>query len=546
MADQTETRAGVRGVWQRPVARYVAGSSLAAAFLAALTVYNGPSVISAPTDVFVLIGGAWRMLLGQIPHLDFHNPIGALTYGLVEAGMAIGGPEMLGLHLAAVLLLVVAVVWASAVSYGRLEPWLACGFVVFIALLCVATRPLGYAPDNHSYAMVYNRIGWVWLCILAVQAFVSADPRRALTDAVSLGLLVGLLFYTKITFAIFGVLAVVLAMLLRPALRELRQVAAAAAGLVVAILLVWWATGAAPLAYLVDIAAAGEVQNPDARIKWLRNAIVFGFIPLSLLSLAWAAIVGRRILADRKLTPPTLAVTLQFALLCGAGLALTTTNAGERGEVPLYLVAGLILVHNRALALDDRFKRPAQIGALVVTALIGAYIGGKDALSVADTTAWRAYRIAEAPASQRLDAPRLHNFVIPHTSTHRTQIWRAAVMPPRVNDGLVLLREHVGPDSRLMVFALSDPFSFPLELAPPTGGPLWWDRNFNYNLEHYPPAEQVFTEVTHVMIPQVHPEDDGCCQHVVSDLEQMYGGYVRENFTEVGRTETWVLFERED
>lgn len=525
----------------------LAVSSAVALLLGALTLYNGPSVIAAPTDVFVLISGAWRMTLGQIPHIDFDNPIGALTYGLVEAGMALGGPESLGLNWAAVLVLVIGAPWATWVAFTRLDPWLACAFVVFIALLCVATRPLGYDPTNHSYAMLYNRIGWVFLCILAVQAFaarVSASPRDETLDAASLGALVGLLFYTKITFAIFGVIAIVLALVARPALRGVASLAATVLGAALTVTLVWSLTGAAPTAYLEDIAAAGGVQSPEARIKWLVNAIKFGAIPLGLLSVAWLATVGRRIWSDRALRTETVMLTLQFAFLCGAGLALTTTNAGERGEVPLYVIAGILLLHHRALTLDDRFRKNAMLGATAVTAVIALFIGGRDALSVADTTAMRGYRVNQAPASQRVTEPRLHNFVIPATSEHRTQFWRAAVMPPKINDGFTLLHAHVGEDARLMVFALSDPFSFSLGLAPPTGGPLWWDRNFNYNLDHYPPAERVFAEVTHVMIPQLHAEDDGCCKHVVADLEQMYGAYVAEHFVEIGRTETWVLLER--
>lgn len=515
--------------------------------LGALTLYNGPSVIAAPTDVFVLINGAWRMTIGQIPHVDFDNPIGAVTYGLVEAGMVLGGPDSLGLAWAAVLVLAIGAPWAAWVGFTRLRPWLACAFVVFVALLCVATRPLGYDPANHSYAMLYNRIGWVFLCILAVQAFIArttASPRDETLDAASLGALVGLLFYTKITFAIFGVGAIVLALVARPALRGVASLAAIALGAALTVTLVWTATGAAPMAYLADIAAAGGVQSPDARLKWLVNAIKFGAIPLGLLSLAWLATIGRRILSDRALRTETVMLTLQFAFLCGAGLALTTTNAGERGEVPLYAIAGLLLLHNRALTLDDRLRKNAVLGVALVTAVIALFIGGRDALSVADTTAMRGYRVDQAPASQRIAEPRLHNFVVPDTSEHRTQFWRAAAMPPKINDGFALLHAHVGQDARLMVFALSDPFSFPLGLAPPTGGPLWWDRNFNYNLEHYPPAEQVFAEVTHVMIPQIHPEDDGCCKHVVADLEQMYGPYVAEHFVEVGRTDTWVLLAR--
>ena len=484
------------------------------------------------------------MTLGQIPHVDFENPIGVLAYGLVEAGMALGGADSLGLNWAGFLVLALGGVWASWAAFTRLEPWLACAFVIFIALICVATRPLGYDPANHSYAMFYNRIGWVFLSILAVHAFfarASATPRQETLDAAALGVLLGLLFYTKITFALCGVAAVVLALLARPALRNAAALLAIGLGAALSITLVWSLTHAPPMAYLHDVAAAAGVQSPEARTQQLIGAIKYGVFPLLPLSLAWLAIVGRRIFSERSLRPQTLMLTLQFAFLCGAGLALTTTNAGERGEVPLYVLAGILLLHNRAIALDDRVRRNIVLGATSVTALIALFIGGRDAYSIADTTAMRAYRIDQAPASQRIDAPLLHNFVVPHKSVHQTQFWRAAVMPPKINDGLALLRAHVRGDARLMVFALSDPFSFPLGLEPSTGAPLWWDRNFNYNLEHFPPAEQVFAEVTHVMIPQLHAEDDGCCKDIIADLEQMYGPYVARHFVETGRTDTWVL-----
>ncbi|MBX9746841.1 MAG: hypothetical protein K2X34_08060 [Hyphomonadaceae bacterium] len=517
------------------------------AFLAAVTLYNGPSVIAAPTDVFILIGGAYRMTLGQLPHIDFDNPIGALTYGLVAAGMALGGPDSLGLSWGAVLLMAISTAWAGWVAFTRLEPWLACAFVVFIALLCVATRPLGYDPTNHSYAMLYNRIGWVFLCILAIQAFIAPKgytQRQDLLDAASLGALVAVLFYTKVTFALFGAAAIVLALVARPGLQRGVSLLAMALGFVLTAALIWLGTGAAPLAYLQDIAAAGDVQSPEGRLRLLATAIKFAIVPLGFLSIAWLALVGPRILSDRTFGAETLMITLQFAFFCGAGLVLTTGNTGENGEVPFYVMAGLLLLHHRAVALDDRFRRRIVIGGAAVTAALALFIGGRDALSIADTTAMRGYRIEQAPASQRIDAPRLHNFVVPHTSEHPTQFWRAAVMPSKINEGLALLRAHVAPDSRLMVFALTDPFSFPLSLEPTTGVPLWWDRNLSYNLETHPPAERVFADVTHVMIPQLGPGDDGCCEHVVADMEQMYGPYVAANFVEAGRSTNWVLLRR--
>lgn len=525
----------------------LAVAGVVVAFLAAVTLCNGPSVIAAPADVFILIGGAYRMTLGQIPHIDFDNPIGALTYGFVAAGMALGGPDSLGLSWGAVLLMVISTAWAGWVAFTRLEPWLACVFVVFVALLCVATRPLGYDPTNHSYAMLYNRIGWVFLCILAIQAFIArkgAVQRQDLFDAASLGALVAVLFYTKVSFALFGAAAIVLAFVARPDLQRGVSLLAMALGFLLTAALIWLGTGAAPLAYLQDIAAAGHVQSPEGRLRLFATAIKFAIVPLGFLSIAWLALVGRRILSDRAFGAETLMITLQFAFFCGAGLVLTTGNTGENGEVPFYVMAGLLLLHHRAVALDDRFRRRIVIGGAAVTAALALFIGGRDALSIADTTAMRAYRVEQAPASQRIDAPRLHNFVVPHTSEHPTQFWRAAVMPSKINEGLALLRAHVEPDSRLMVFALTDPFSFPLSLEPTTGVPLWWDRNLSYNLETHPPAERVFADVTHVMIPQLGPSDDGCCEHVVADMEQMYGPHVAANFVEAGRSTTWVLLRR--
>ena len=52
---------------------------------------------------------------------------------------------------------------------------------------------------------------------------------------------------------------------------------------------------------------------------------------LAALSLMWLAIVGRKLLADWALRADTVGVTLQFAFLCGAGLVLSTGNAGENG-----------------------------------------------------------------------------------------------------------------------------------------------------------------------------------------------------------------------
>ncbi|MEJ7929789.1 hypothetical protein WG922_07380 [Ramlibacter sp. AN1015] len=522
-------------------------SSTVAVLLGALTIYNGPSVIAAPTDVFILVNGAWRLTLGQIPHVDFHNPIGVLTYSLVELGMALEGPESLGLSWAGFLLLALAGPWASWAAYTRLDPWLACTFVMFVSLVCVATRPLGYDPTNHSYAMLYNRVGWVFLSILVLHAFfarVAAKPHEETLDAAALGVLLGLLFYTKITFALFGVAAVALALIARPLLR--RPVALLAGGLGAALLItvIWILTGAAPIAYVADVAAAARVQSPELRGQQLVAAIKFAVVSLGPLTMGLLAVVGRRVLSERSLRPDIVWLTVQFGFLCAAGIAITAANTGERGEVPLYVLAGMLLISGRRVITDDRFRRKILWSTTAMTALIALFISGRDVYSILHTSAMRSYRTDLAPASQRIDAPPLRDFVVPHVSVHRTQFWRADNMPQKINEGLALLRAHVGQDARLIVFALSDLFSFPLRLEPPTGVPLWWDRNLSYDLKEYPPPEQVFADATHLMIPQLSADDGGCCSEVVTDLEQMYGRYLAAHFVEIARTDTWVLLRK--
>ncbi len=50
------------------------------ALFSALKVYGGLSPIWAPWDVFTLLNGGWRIVNGQIPYVDYYNPIGLLAY----------------------------------------------------------------------------------------------------------------------------------------------------------------------------------------------------------------------------------------------------------------------------------------------------------------------------------------------------------------------------------------------------------------------------------------------------------------------------------
>src|SRR5262249_50927042 len=71
-----------------------------------------------------------------------------------------------------------------------------------------------------------------------------------------------------------------------------------------------------------------------------------------------------------------------------------------------------------------------------------------------------------------------------------------------VNDGLDLLRAHTDQHARVFVMDMANPFSLALQLRPPRGDALFWNYKLTFDADHFPSADRVFREVTHVMVPK--------------------------------------------
>src|ERR1700681_4846280 len=48
-------------------------------------------------DAFPILDGAWRVINGQRPHVDFYTGLGPMTYLMTAAGMVIAGGNAAGL-----------------------------------------------------------------------------------------------------------------------------------------------------------------------------------------------------------------------------------------------------------------------------------------------------------------------------------------------------------------------------------------------------------------------------------------------------------------
>src|SRR5215510_5363670 len=63
--------------------------------LAAWALMSPPTLFSKAMtqDLLFNLSGAWQVYLGQVPHVDFHDPSGRLSFLLTALGFRLLGPE---------------------------------------------------------------------------------------------------------------------------------------------------------------------------------------------------------------------------------------------------------------------------------------------------------------------------------------------------------------------------------------------------------------------------------------------------------------------
>lgn len=523
---------------------------------AAITAYNGAVTLVAPWDVFALLDGGWRIHIGHVPHRDFYNPVGPLTYQLIAFGMSIAQPSTVSISLGVLVFLLVIAPWAWFVCSHRLTGFLAAIFTAYVSLLVIAARPLGYEPEVTTYAMLYNRFGWALISTLFIQIFVA--PRRSngfahVLEGVSIGVLLGLLFYCKVNYVGIALMGVGVAHVFRPDLRSSFPYQAMS---FVAVCATWWLTfDINPFAYVADLRAAVGAQSIGHRITYLTNSVrenIWTVYVLVVLCVGTLLVRSKENEMGRGNSEPVrFVVTLVFLL--AATFFIATGNAPEGKDLPLLFVAEIVLLQSVSDQIDKGSRdslSPTELIYLLTLAiglpLLAGHTLAKDVLSVAHATRWRDYKASSASAAQRFESVAIADFVVPHTSEWRTAYWRAKEVPDRINDGLRLLRRHVSYDSRIFTMAFANPFPFALQLPPPKGSALWWDLNFSVSGNELPSPQAVFEDVDIVIVPRLRASDDGCCSETIRRMLETYDPYLDQHFPEVHRSDYWILRQRKN
>ena len=182
---------------------------LLAAFSAALLLLGwawfvrpGATYVSASMhDLVAFLDLMHRMGEAQQPYVDFKTPLGWLAVWLPHAGCLLQG-GFAGALECADLLMLCAVLPLAVAALARRAPTGASVFVL-VALFGIVAAPwrLGHGGWHSDPGLHYNHWGWALLTVLMLFGLPGAPSRgrRLVMDAASVGALLTILFFVKLS-----------------------------------------------------------------------------------------------------------------------------------------------------------------------------------------------------------------------------------------------------------------------------------------------------------------------------------------------------------
>jgi hypothetical protein len=525
----------------RPSAAVVLAGAGVPVLVAAWALMSPPTLFSRTMtqDLLFNLAGAWQVHLGQVAHVDFHDPSGRLSFLLTALGFHLlgPGPQAFLVNVGVMTAVLFAAAFATAIRRLPLLP--AVLFIVFVSLLALLPANVGDRPDQYTFAMSYNRYCWSAFGIFALILFVPPQPGRrpAGLDLLVAGGLLLLMFHLKITYFAAGLVTVGFAMLFHRHVRQNKLAWLAVVLLVTANALAPWNR-----AYLIDIhdwSTSGAVRN--SLLLHFNNFIAA--IALYAPYLAAIAVAGWMWVFGRA----SFRFPLTLAFLFAVSLGLLSQNSQALG-----LPTGVVMV----LILYDRLRRhfaPVRnrdIAPLLLTLLFfplfeascfGASIAGYHAaasagrgLYVVDRTHLQGLAVPEGQRGTYLSFSNTFDYptrnVLEHTPPrYQLTDYEYLLSLLKAAD---LLKEQ--PPGGIALFDSINPLPFMLGRETPRGANLWSTWNAPRR-----PAHQYLADVRYVLVPKfsLNPR-------WTEDLMKLYRGYLADHFETVADTSCWVLLAR--
>jgi hypothetical protein len=493
-------------------------------------------VLCFPADIAGTLDGGWRVINGQIPHVDFYTPLGSVTHLVVALGMRLAGPCVSSIAYANACLLIVMALWAWAIARTKMSAALSFLFALYAGFMVAATSTYGHEFKQLGYSAIYNRFGVALTALVLIESLGCSRRefcRSALSlQGVSTGMSLAVTFFLKPNFFGVAALAVAAGVVLVPQNRH-RWFGLCAGAAVVSFLM---------LAYLrFDIAALFQDMTMAAKIRgvgFVRNA--FGMVTepmvfnsVFLMLILWCIAPCAEGYYRSSLAPKIgQGLFVLFLIVAQAMLSLTNTQPPLATLFP----AGALLVleaARRAIHREEAVDPHAHIQnstGWMTTVLLALYFVASILVPDMESLPYSVFmRLTEEPrmtADQKFAAPPLADMLAPRNPEYARS----------VNDGCELLRLHSQPSDRIVTMDLTNPFSFALQRPPPTGDALWWDEH-SFTKHVHPDAERVFEHAAVVMVPKypisVQPEREPI---------SVYAGFLKAHYTLAAESAFWKLY----
>ncbi|MDQ4134615.1 MAG: hypothetical protein M3158_00365 [Pseudomonadota bacterium] len=517
----------------------VALAILAMAALCALALALPATTVTTKyvPELFVLLDGAYRTALGQVPSRDFHTVLGPLAHYLPAAGILLSGRLGGAVPVGNALFVLLLAPAMAHVLASRLRATIALPLALFLVLILTVPLNLGETVTSLSLTRFYNRVGWAALATLLVMYLppLTRQRRGTLLDALAAALLLLVMLYTKATYAVVAALFLAFMLLDVGQRRWAALGLATALAAAMAVELAWRSSAAYAADLLLALRVSGALRGTAGQIAEhiLRNLADY---------VLFALVAGLALWRTRSFRD------LVFFLFCAvSGFLLINQNLQPWGIISLY--AGAAVAAERlarteeTVATGERWPvglgAPLFILALVLPTVVHCIIalGMHVALAV-------------ARGGEEADLPNARGIRLVHLWTwgeHES----ATKYLSSVQEGAEALKSLDAQPRHVFVLDFTNPFSASLGLDPARGDTHWllWDRTLDAH--NFVPPEQLLGDVQIVMEPKPseddeRPVDQPASARAIESLWQIYGPYIAANFDVVQETEHWTIHRRRE
>jgi hypothetical protein len=470
-------------------------------FLSAVTAWIGAvHTYRFGHDIMLMLDGAWRVLNGQRPSVDFTSSgWGPIPFLLYAGGLRLAHFGVQGIGYAHAVLGFAIGLWSYRISIQRMNRVLAAVVSISLVLLVVSPYPIGYDRHWLSHAMAYNRQGYALLSLVMLESLQDLRDGRSgewLLSGVSTGLACAMLLFLKANFGLVAICVAGLSLFLFGPARTRLVGMALGATLATVPLLAYLHFDVAALWRDLSIAAGARA---DAVSVWKLGWNAWDHASEALPILFLAMLLGWEHSQRGASRLVALQPTLFWAVVAGAGVLLLSTNAQVDG-FPLSGVLALIFA-NQVWDLNACAPpyRAALIALSLVTFLPQPLNDGTGLLRAA----MQARRTPPLDVVTRFDSPVLSKLLL--FDLEDSPDWERRsngnVYVETLNEGFDLVRRNSNPSETVRDLDAFDPFAYALQRTPARGGAVALSYENSFDDTHKQPADWLYGSADIVLLP---------------------------------------------